>query len=115
MHKQFFGDAEHAFRLDPGMTLELERIVGSGIGAISRRFFAGDFSFSELTETLRLGLVGGGMDPKEAAALVITYADRMAVTDLYAKALPVIEKLMFADPAEKVPSTKFIANGEDTL
>jgi hypothetical protein len=92
---QFFGDADHAFRLDAGMILELERVTGSGIGAISRSFFAGNFSFSELTETIRLGLVGGGLDPKEAAALVTTYADRLTVTELYAVALPIIEKLMF--------------------
>ncbi|TCP90934.1 tail tube GTA-gp10-like protein [Rhizobium sp. PP-CC-2G-626] len=94
-HVQFFGDKEHAFLLDPGMILELERLTRSGIGAISRRFFAGDFSYPELTETIRLALIGGGMDPEDAATLVSVYAERLSVTDLYGKALPIIENLMF--------------------
>lgn len=94
-HVQFFGDKEHDFLLTPDLILELERLTRSGIGAISRRFFAGDFSYPELTETIRLSLIGGGLNPEEAAALVRTYAGRMSVTELYAKALPVIENLMF--------------------
>lgn len=93
--RQFFGDVEHAFRLDPAMILELERVVGAGIGGLSRRFFAGDFRFAELTEVLRLALIGGGIDPQEAKALVDAYAGRMSVTALYAVALPVIETVMF--------------------
>lgn len=100
----FFGDKKHACLLDPGMILELERLCRAGIGAISRRFFAGDFSYSELTETIRLGLIGGGMDPQEAATLVNVYAGRMSVTELYAVALPVLETLMFGpkeDPSDE--------------
>ncbi|KQM35096.1 hypothetical protein ASF03_02280 [Rhizobium sp. Leaf68] len=108
VHRQFFGDEERAFRLAPDLVLELERKVGTGIGALSRRFFAGDFRFIELTEVIRLGLIGGGTDAEEADAFVKTYAARMPVTDLYAVALPVIENLMFgpqpAAPDEKMKS-----------
>lgn len=93
--RQFFGDAEYAFRLDPPMILELERVVGAGIGGLSRRFFAGDFRFAELTEVIRLGLIGGGTDPQEAKTLVDAYAGKMSVTALYAVALPILETLMF--------------------
>lgn len=94
-HRQFFGDAERDFRLTPELVVELERKTGNGIGGMSRRFFAGDFSFIELTEVIRLGLIGGGTDPQEAAALVTAYSSRMSVTDLYTVALPVIDALMF--------------------
>lgn len=59
-HRQFFGDADRDFRLTPPLILELERVTGSGIGGLSRRFFAGDFRHQELLEVIRLGLVGGG-------------------------------------------------------
>lgn len=103
-HRQFFGDAERDLRLSPDLVLELERKTGSGIGGLSRRFFAGDFSFTELTEVIRLGLIGGGTEPEEAAALVKTYGERMPITGLYAVALPVIEALMFGQvqPAAKI-------------
>jgi hypothetical protein len=100
-HRQFFGDAERDFRLSPDLVLELERKTGAGIGNLSRRFFAGDFSFTELAEVIRLGLIGGGTEPEEAAALVKTYGDSMPITGLYAVALPVIEALMFGTPAAR--------------
>lgn len=93
--RQFFGDAERDFRLSAHLLLELERVCHVGIGGLSRRFFAGEFSFTELAEIIRLGLIGGGTEPEEAAALVKTYGDQMPVTGLYAVALPVIESLMF--------------------
>jgi hypothetical protein len=93
--RQFFGDRAHDFRLTPDLVMELERITGAGIGSLSRRFFSGDFSFRELTETLRLGLIGGNCDPKEAHEIVTVYSARLSVTQLYAVALPVIETLMF--------------------
>ena len=95
VHRQFFGDADRDFRLTPPMILELERKTGFGIGGLSRRFFAGDFRFSELTEVIRLALIGGGNNPEEAQALVTTYSARMPITELYAVALPILETLVF--------------------
>ena len=105
VHRQFFGDAEYDFRLSPDLILELERKTGAGIGGLSRRFFAGDFSLTELTEVLRLGLIGGGIDPADAAMLVTAYSGRMPITALYGAALPVVETLMFgtvSTPKRKV-------------
>jgi hypothetical protein len=95
VHVAFFGDADRMFALPIDFVLELERKTGTGIGGLSRRFFAGDFRFSELMEVLRLGLIGGGTEPEEADLLVKTYAARMPVTDLYSASLPILENLMF--------------------
>lgn len=51
---------EQAFSLPPELILELERKTGAGIGSFCRRLFAGDFRHAEITETIRLGLIGGG-------------------------------------------------------
>lgn len=104
--RQFFGDAEYDFHLPPDLVIELERKTGFGIGAIFRRFLASDFGFSDLTEVLRLGLIGGGMDAKEAATLVSTYAERMGVLDLYYSALPVLDALMTVQPVAKSRSKR---------
>lgn len=112
--RQFFADREYDFRLDPATILELERVVGAGIGGLSRRFFAGDFRFAELTETIRLGLIGGGTDPQEAAALVGAYSGRMSVIALYSLALPIIEATMFGATAQPSGSpVQIIAEGGD--
>lgn len=99
-HTMFFGDAERSFALPAELIIELERKTDTGIGALSRRFYAGDFRHQELIEIVRLGLVGGGTDPKEAAALVAAYAQPLPVMELYAVALPVMDTTMFG-PAKK--------------
>ncbi|SCX27127.1 gene transfer agent family protein [Agrobacterium rosae] len=114
-NRQFFGDAEYDFRLTPDLVLELERKTASGIGGLSRRFFAGDFSYRELTEVIRLGLIGGGTDPEDASALVTTYSARMSVTDLYAVTLPIIENLMFGARSDQpaVPDEQMKSISQD--
>lgn len=109
-HRQFFGDAEYAFKLSPDLVMELERKTGAGIGGLSRRFFAGEFSYRELTEVIRLGLIGGGTDPADAAALVTTYAARMAVTELYGVALPVVELTIFGKAQPPAPKIRKKSN-----
>ena len=68
-HHAFFGDGERDFLLTPEIIVELERKTGAGIGGLCRRLFAGDFKHADITETIRLGLIGGGTSPKEADAL----------------------------------------------
>ena len=65
-HTGFFGDGERNFLLTPELIVELERKTGAGIGSLCRRLFAGEFKHAEITETIRLALIGGGTSPKEA-------------------------------------------------
>ena len=79
MHTAFFGDREREFALTPHLIPELQRTTGKAIGAIIdglRRL-----SYAEITETIRLGLVGGGAQPEEAAALVATYVPARPLID----------------------------------
>lgn len=73
---RFFGDAEHRFLLTPAEIIELERVTGTGIGALFARVSAGQFYFADLTSTLRLSLIGAGATPEAAAQIVKTYAER---------------------------------------
>lgn len=104
--KQFFGDAEYEFHLSPELVMELERKTGSGIGAIYRRFLTSEFGFSDLTEIIRLGLIGADTKPADAAALVTTYAARMGVADLYLVALPIMDALMTGTAVQPVAKTR---------
>lgn len=94
-HTAFYGDAERTFALSPELVMELERKVGRGIGGLSRAMFGGDFRLAEITETIRLGLIGGGCDPQEASALVTAYSATMPVMESYALALAILETLYF--------------------
>lgn len=73
-HNAFFGDGPRSFRLTDSMVIELERLTETGIGSLFLRLTRNDFRLPDLIEVIRLGLIGGGTSPEEAARLVDTYA-----------------------------------------
>ncbi|WP_316227869.1 MULTISPECIES: gene transfer agent family protein [unclassified Bradyrhizobium] len=97
---QFFGDAEYQFKLTPAAVTELETKCGAGILAISNRVFAKQCSQAEITETIRLALVGGGIAPKRAAELVALYATERPLLDSYPVATKTLERLLCGHPNE---------------
>lgn len=99
-HTAFFGDQEYTFLLTPELIRELETKCG-GIGAISSRVFARQFAQADITETIRLALVGGGTAPKRAAELVAAYVQNRPLIETYELAAKVLEKTLFGNPHEK--------------
>lgn len=99
-HREFFGDAEHNFRLTPKLIGELERLTGAGIGTLCKRLFAGDFGHGENIQTIRLGLIGGGADPQEAANLVAVYASDAPLGRVYPIAVSILEATWFGVDAK---------------
>jgi hypothetical protein len=94
-HRAFFGDGERDFLLTPELIVELERKTGAGIGGLCKRLFAGDFRHQEITETIRLALIGGGTSPKEADALVAAYAIKRPFGEIFPLAVKILEALWF--------------------
>lgn len=68
--KLFFADREHEFGLQIAEAEELQELTGFGPQALWKRAASGDWGPKELVETIRLGLVGGGMDKEKAWRLV---------------------------------------------
>lgn len=89
-HVAFFGDQEHTFRLTDPMIEELERITGSGVGALFLRLVGSQFHLGDLTAIIRLGLIGGGMNPQRAQELVTTYAVNAPLDQTFPLALDII-------------------------
>lgn len=94
-HRAFFGDGERAFHIAPPLIVELERKTGVGIGGLCRRLFAGDFHHADVTEVIRLALIGGGASPKDADALVAAYAVNRPLSEVYPLAVSILETLWF--------------------
>lgn len=94
-HRAFFGDKEHDFALGPALVLELEAVTGSGIGGLFKRMIANEFKAKEIAETIRLGLIGGGVSPEIAARLVETYVPARPMIEAYALAVDILTALMF--------------------
>ncbi|MCQ0986029.1 gene transfer agent family protein [Jiella marina] len=100
-HKAFFGDSEHDFALQSDQIAELERVTGTGIGALCKRVFNRDFRFADVSETIRLALIGGGFDPQEAAALVNAYVPMAPLEQSISLAVDILAVLFFGPTQEE--------------
>lgn len=70
-----WADGEHTFRLPIGQLLELQEKCDAGPAFILSRLQSGRWLIEDIRETLRLGLIGGGLKPGEALKLVQRYVD----------------------------------------
>ena len=108
MHTAFFGDGEKNLALTPTLIRELERTTGHGIGALFNRLTRSEYSFHDILETVRLGLIGGGTSPQEAANLVAVYGTNpLAQTSTIA--ISILSDVMFGPEeqpaqADEVPA-----------
>jgi hypothetical protein len=69
----FFGDGEHLFRFRLGEIEELQAKCDAGPQQVLMRLDSGLWRLADITETIRLGLIGGGMVPQAAHDLVRRY------------------------------------------
>ena len=66
---------EDQFCLAIGHILDLEERCKAGIAVIARRLTTDGWGLSDVRETIRLGLIGGGMDPERAMSKVKNHID----------------------------------------
>ena len=97
-HRAFFGDTDHDFRITPSLVIELEHKTGAGIGALCSRVFAKQFAQSDIHETIRLALIGGGAAPERAASLVASYVVDRPLSESYPLAVAILDDLWFGQP-----------------
>lgn len=71
-----WADHEYLFALKAAQIEELESKCDESIGRICARAFSRvDFKYRHISETIRLGLIGGGMPAVTAAQMVRIYVD----------------------------------------
>jgi len=81
--EQPFADGEYSFRLGWGEIVELQEKVDCGPFALLDRINSGQWLVGDLSETIRLGLIGGGLKPTDAKKLVDRYVtDRPPLENL---------------------------------
>ncbi|RZN10278.1 gene transfer agent family protein [Bradyrhizobium genosp. SA-3] len=97
----FFGDQEYAFKLTPALIRELETKCGSGVGMIANRLFSRNFAQADITETIRLALIGGDITPKRAHELIVAYVDGRPLVETYELAAKILERTLFGAPTSK--------------
>lgn len=111
--RRFFGEGEFTFALTIGPAEQLEQVrsdalrkmgfdAGQGaIMAIQGRLAGGTFLIDDVRQTLRLGLIGAGMDREEAFRLVDRNLKPGYVVKAAMVAGDVIDALLSGDPDDQ--------------
>ncbi|MBV9549306.1 MAG: gene transfer agent family protein [Alphaproteobacteria bacterium] len=69
------GGSERRFGLALGQLEELQRVCDAGPEEILQRLLSGTPRVQDLRQVIRLGLIGGGMEPAKALAMVEAHVD----------------------------------------
>lgn len=94
---RFLGDGDHAFALPFDSVLELERKTGAAFGVLFDRVRRMQFAMTDLTETVRLALIGGGASPKDAFELTRTYVAGRPIKESYPLVLEILSCVWFGE------------------
>lgn len=90
-HTAYFGDGEKTFTLTDSILKELYEKTGVGIGALYLRVVNSQFHVADLTEVIRLGLIGGGTSPTNAQRLIDAYAVNRPFDETFPLALDILD------------------------
>jgi hypothetical protein len=90
-----FADGRYAFDINKiGLLKELQQKTGRGPMALFQRLASGQWEIEDLTEVIRLGLIGGGTKPADAAVLVERYVVGHPLLRSVRIAVDILEQLM---------------------
>lgn len=107
-----WADGHYDFALPIAQLEELQRICDAGPMVIAERLRHGVWKTADVHDTLRLGLIGGGMKPVDALQLCRTYVLARPWAENVLPALAVINAALFGKPDE--PVGKSPADGEES-
>lgn len=100
-----FADGTYTFRLAIGGLEELQEKTNVGPMVLLRRLLAGEWRVADLRETIRIGLIGGGMAPQEARKLVDRYVDAGGLLEAVPIATGIVGAALQGVDDEKVGSS----------
>lgn len=98
------GGVQRTFRLGIGQLRELQEATGIGPLRLLNRIKTGDWQVGDLTNTIRIGLIGGGTDSNSALALVAAYVENRPLIESVVPAARILMAALFGpteDPAGK--------------
>ncbi len=104
--EQPFADGEYTFRLSWGGLIELQEKTGTGPYVILNRLQSMNFMVQDISEIIRIGLIGGGMVPIEALKMVKRYVLERPPMESYQLAFAVLAAGLMGAPEEKVGNSK---------
>lgn len=97
-----FGDGEYTFRLAIGQLNELDEKCDAGPMEQMARLQGGTWRLKDLRETIRLGLIGGGLAPADAFRMVRRYVDDRPLAESVPIAQAVLYAAVIGDPGDEL-------------
>ena len=111
-----FGDAEHRFHLDLPRLKQLQERCNAGPPEILGRLINGRARVEDAQETIRLGLIGGGMPAAAALKLVQDYAgDDTPMAEVIAVAIMVLGAAVLGHQPDPPPPQEPEGNREAAM
>lgn len=95
-----WADGTYLFRLTVPCTIELEQKCDAPFTVIHNRLATNAYKILDVRETVRLGLIGGGMAPPKALDLVRKYVDERPIAENSSVARAILLGLLFGFEAE---------------
>lgn len=90
-----WADGKYTFRLTVKGAIELEDKCNAPIAVIAQRIQTGGYRVEDVRQTIRLGLIGGGTSPIDAAKLVERYVDNRPLAEGMVMARLVLGGMMY--------------------
>ncbi len=95
-----WGDDTYKFRLGIAELRQLQEKCDAGPAFILGRLFDGTWRVDDLIQTIRLGLIGGGMTPQAALALTRTHVEQRPLYESILPAQAILNALLAGAPDE---------------
>lgn len=70
-----WADGDYAFRLGWGELAELQEKTDAGPYVVLNRLHTGQWRIEDISNVIRLGLIGGGLEPVKALKLIRAYVE----------------------------------------
>lgn len=97
-----FGDGEYDFRLAWGQLVELQEKTNAGPLFVLNRLNSGEWRIEDISNIIRLGLIGGGTPPSTARTLVVRYVEERPLLENHLLAVVVLQAALMGSPEEPV-------------
>ncbi len=97
-----WADGTYSFRLAWGQLAELQEKCDAGPYVILQRLYSGAWRIEDITNIIRLGLIGGGLEPAPALKLARRYVEGRPPMENLIPAQVILSAGLTGAPEEKV-------------
>lgn len=110
-----WADGSYSFRLAWGQLAELQEKTDAGPYVVLQRLYGGTWRTEDIREVIRLGLIGGGLEPSAALKLVRTYVEERPPMENLMPAQAILSAAVIGAPEEKLGEADAASPDESSL